>query len=177
MTEPIFFEIPVYLRSFAAHTSDMQTQEAEITQATDRDLYPETFQAIYNNFHSEIWYPWKYNEIVGYLNLYILGSQFRADIWLITNRRINKGIIKKKFKYVGKTLEKPLPRCKSSEQIFSFILEELMTLNKKKEYKSFAFDLKTFKVVGIYINWIELIDKLNSYKYPELRRAYFEDEN
>jgi hypothetical protein len=156
----------------------MQAQEAEMNKATDKDLYPETFQSIHNYFHSAIWYAWKYNEIVGYLNLYILGSQFRADIWFISQKRINKGIIiKKKFKYLGKTLERALPRNKSSEQIFSFILEELLTLNKKREYRSFVFDLKTFKVAGQYINWVQLVDKLNSFRYPKLRRAYLEDEN
>ncbi len=88
MTEPIFFEIPIYHRSLSAHTSDMQAQEAKITKTVNKDLYPESFKALYNGFHAAIWYGWKYNEIVGYLNLYILGSQFRADIWFITKKRI-----------------------------------------------------------------------------------------
>ena len=175
MTEPTFFEIPIYRCTLNEHTAYMQIEESKIKEAVPSTLYPESAQAILNNFHASIWYPWKYNEIIGYLNLYIMGSQFRADLWLAKKLRYNRGITKKTFKYYGKALEKQMPRNKSSEEIFEFMLEELKKLNER-DFRKHYFDLKTFKVIGKFINWIELIDKLNSYKYPEFRRSYFADD-
>ena len=64
----------------------------------------------------------------------------------------NKGIIKKKYKYLGKTLERQIPKNNSSLEVFGFIMEELVSLNKR-EYKNYFFDLKTFKVIGGFINF------------------------
>ena len=176
MTEPIFFEVPIYRCSLKGHTKEMELQELKIIESIPKQLYPQSHQAILNNFHVSQWYTWKYNEIIGYLNLYILGGQFRADVYMVDKKRHNKGVTKKKYKYFGKTLERHIPRNKSSEEIFQFILDELMDLNKR-DYKRFYFDLRTLKVAGKFINWRELIDKLNSYKYPEFRKSYFENED
>lgn len=175
MTEPIFFEIPIYRCSLQSHTIDMQLEEAKIIESVPKELYPESHQSILNNFHTSLWYPWKYNEIIGYLNLYIMGGQFRANIFMVDKKRYDKGITKKKYISLGKTLERHIPRSKSSEEIFKFIIEELVNLNKR-DYEKFHFDLRTFKVVGNFINWLELVEKLNSYKYPAFRKAYFEGE-
>ena len=153
----------------------MALEELKIDESVPKELYPESHQSILNNFHSSLWYTWQYNEIIGYLNLYIMGSQFRADVFMVDKKRYNKGITKKKYKYFGKTLERHIPRNTSSENIFNFIIEELMNLNRR-EYKNFFFDLKTFKVIGNFINWRELVERLNSYKYPEFRKSYFESE-
>jgi hypothetical protein len=152
----------------------MQEQEENIKKYISPNEAPESYQAAVNAFHNGMWYPWNYNEIVGYLNLYIMGTQFRADSWFITKKRINKGIIKKTFKYSGKEFEKYIPKEFSSREIFEFILKQINALNLKS-YKRFHFDLRAFKVIGSFVNWTSLIDGLNSYKYPEFRKAYFED--
>lgn len=174
MTEPTFFEIPIYNRRLSEHTVDMQEQEDNIKKYISPIDSPESYQAAVNAFHNGIWYPWNYNEIVGYLNLYIMGTQFRADSWFITKKRINKGIIKKTFKQSGKEFEKQIPRGSTSSDIFGFILKQLSELNSKS-YKGFHFDLRTFKVIGSFVDWKVLTDRLNSFNYPEYRKAYFED--
>jgi hypothetical protein len=174
MTEPIFFEIPIYRCTLASHSTFMDAEEQKVAPIENKEKFPVSYTSAYNYFHKEKWYSWKYNEIVGYLNLYIMGSQFRGDIWFICNQRINKGIIKKKFRLLGKTFEKEIPRLRSSTEIFEFIIETLIQHNKS-EYKKYHFDLKTFKVIGQFVDWVELTKKLNSYTYPEHRKKYFEE--
>lgn len=173
MTEPIFFEIPIYRCTLKSHTEYMGAEEQKLAPLENKEQFPVSYNSAYNYFHQEKWYSWKYNEIVGYLNLYIFGSQFRGDVWLVVKRRIDKGIIKKKFRLLGKSFEKEIPRHKSSAEIFEFILETLSNHNKT-EYKKYYFDLQTLKVVGQFVDWVELTKKLNSYNYPEFRKMYFE---
>jgi hypothetical protein len=159
MNEPYFFEVPIYHCSKKLHNEAMKKEEQKWASP--------------DNFQRFKWYAWKYNDIIGYLNLYIMGTQFRSDIWLIDKQRINKGIIKKKFILHGKILEKMVPLNRSSTEIFEFIINSLTELNKR-DYKKYHFDLSTFKVAGQFVDWIELTKKLNSFAYPELRLKYFE---
>lgn len=168
MTEPIFFEIPIYRCSLDSHTDEMKAQESNINMMVPKETSPESNQAMLDNFHNSIWYAWKYNEIVGYLNLFIFGTQFRVDIWFINKRRINKGIVKKRFIYSGKAMEKAISSKKPSIEIFHFVIEQLENLNKR-DYRKYTFDLTTFKTVGVFIDWVHLVDKLNSFKYPVSR--------
>lgn len=176
MTEPIFFEIPIYRCSLSSHSTYMIKEEQKFAPNENKEKFPSSYNSAYNHFHKELWYAWKYNEIVGYLNLYIMGSQLRGDVWFINNQRINKGIIKKKFRLLGKSFEKQIPRSKSSSEIFEFIIDTL-TSHNKLDYKKYHFDLKTIRVIGQFVDWVELTQKLNSYNYPEYRKHYFEEEN
>src|SRR5436305_15320129 len=97
MEEPIFYEIPIYRCTLCTHTIYMKDEEQKWMSFQNKEVSPDSYQSAYDYFHHDFWYPWHYNEIIGYLNLYIFGSQFRIDIWFIKKQRIKKGIIKKKF--------------------------------------------------------------------------------
>ena len=146
----------------------MKSKENQYTIEEYRETAPDSYQNMINYFHSTIWYPWKYNEIIGWLCLYILGTQFRGEYYFTTSNRIGKGIRKKKFKYSGKAFEHSLTRTTSSNEIFEEILRVLERVNKNEiPFKNRYFDLRTFKTIGKFVNWKNLIDKLNSFKYPE----------
>lgn len=175
MTEPIIFEIPIYRCKLAAHTEEVSAYEQKINEEIPKDKFPDSNASMLYHFHSNIWYPWKYNEIVGYLNLYIMGTQFRADVWFVNKQRINKGIIKKRFVYRGKAFETMIPRQSTSADIFQLMLNRIVRLNNI-DFMKFHFDLKTFKVIGQFVDWKELTKRLNSYTFPEHRHKYFEEE-
>ena len=128
---------------------------------------------MHDHYNASIWYSWKYNEIIGYLNLYILGSQFRADVWMVKKCRHYAGITKKKFLYCGKAFEKQIPRGYTSSEIFKFMIDQLLYINSK-DYKRRHFDLRAFKAAGRFIDWNGLIEKLNQFD-PEFRKNYSED--
>lgn len=169
MMEPYFFEIPIYRCDQKTHTKEMELLEKEWVKDEYKDYAPESYQGIYNYFHQSIWYSWRYNEIVGWISLYILGSQIRGDYIFITAKRIGKGIRKKRFRIYGKAFEHTLHRNLTSQEIFDEILSQLKKLMKsdnvlKKRY----LDLSSFLALGQYVDWMDLVDKLNSYKYPRI---------
>lgn len=160
MNEIIFFEIPIYRCSRKEHTNYMEKEKLKWEN-------PDAFTSF-------SWFAWKYYEIIGYLNLSIFGTQFTCDTWLIDKKRIPKGITKKKFKLLGKTFEKNLPKNKTSKEIFDFINESLVEYNKS-DFKKHYFDLRTFNAIGQFVDWLELTKKLNSFSNPDIRKKYFEN--
>lgn len=69
-------------------------------------------------------------------------------------------------------MEKPLnitcPKNLSSSEIFQEIVKELERLNKNEmPFRNRHIDLKSFKIIGEFVDWKLLVDKLNSFKYPK----------
>lgn len=87
ITEPIFFEIPIYRCESEKHRLEFDVKFDGLLKEIDKINYP-THHENYLQFLNEyVFYEWKYNEIVGYLNLYILGSQLRADYYFIDKKK------------------------------------------------------------------------------------------
>ena len=100
MIEPIVFEIPIYRCSSEHHAQDLQKirEKNYLEFAGPQNILE--FQDFKYFIENAFCYSWKYNEIVGYLNIYFLGSQFRIEYYYVQNKRINKGIRKKKIIYL-----------------------------------------------------------------------------
>lgn len=173
MTEPIFFEIPIYRTTIQNHSL-----EIEKTREKYYDKYPGLKEGEhFDNYKLVVEkicaHSWHYNEVIGFLRLYIFGSQLRVDYWFVTNKRIGKNIRDKKFMFCGKILEAQIDNDKSSKEIFEWIILELNDL-EKREFKKRHFDLRTFKVLGRFVDWKLMCSQLNSWANPDFRKKYFE---
>jgi hypothetical protein len=166
MTEPYYFEIPIYRCNQDTHTKEMESQLKEYTNEEIKEVAPESYQHWINYFHRSMWYPWKFNEAIGWICLYIFGSQIRGDYFLITSKRIGKGTRNKRFKFYGKAFEHSLPRNLSSSEIYQEITIALNMLKKNRPFKNRYLDLSSFETIGQFVDWVSLVDKLNSFKYP-----------
>ena len=158
MKDSIFFEIPIYRCSIEKYSNEVKVDYQKFAD----ECYLMGEADIKEYFYTKKWNPWKYNNVIGYLNLYILGNQFRADLWKVAKERYNKGITKKEFKYFDKTLQATIPRDLNSIEILEFIKHKLEDLNQK-EFKNRYFDLEAFTAIATFVNWKELIEKLNPY--------------
>ena len=77
----VFFEIPVYRCSFDAHSAEMESDKQRLIGHLSREDTPQTYDAMLHYFDTKVWYSWKYNEIVGWITLAVISSQFRAELW------------------------------------------------------------------------------------------------
>ena len=57
----------------------MKLEEQKMAPLANKAMFPESCANAYNFFHKEKWLSWKYNEIIGFSNLYIMGLQLRGD--------------------------------------------------------------------------------------------------
>ena len=172
MTEPIFFEIPIYRVPQSKHTAEQQLEKEKLAKPENKLIAPESYKSAEAFFERELWYPWRYNEIIGYLDLFIMGTQFRADYWKVKKQRYNRGITAKKFLYWGKAIEKQIPQIANSAEIYQ-LMKDAISESNKRDFNNFYFDMSVFNVIGLFVDWKDLSKKLNSFSYPQFRQAYF----
>jgi len=150
------------------HREEMKIIEKKYTVDEYKEMAPESYHNMINYFNSSIWYSWKYNEIIGWICLKVMGSQIRGDYYFIVKKRIGKGIKKKRFINLGKAFEYFLSNNLSSTEIFKEIISKLELLNKnERPFKNRYIDLETFKTIGKFVDWKLLVNTINSFDYPK----------
>ena len=158
-----FFEIAVYRCSpdsfHAKRERDTQEHLDWIARngGPPRDQFPDIYKAAAERF-VERYGTWRYNQIVGWVRLYVLGRQVRGEIWFVDAKRIRQDMSKKNFRYYGKAFELSfLPGEDSSAEIYSQVCAALQELCKGRLLRGRYLDLEEFHNVGSFINWRKLI--------------------
>lgn len=97
---------------------------------------------------------WLFNEIIGYIRLYIMGEEIRGEYYQHNTTRIKKTRTKH-FKLVTLKLasEKNLFK-KNNNEIYHIILDYIQECSK--ELKKLHIDIENFKEIGRYVNWNQL---------------------
>lgn len=101
---------------------------------------------------------WEYNEIIGYIKLYILGSQIRGEYIQHKSSRIRKTRTKSFIFKTHKLAAEINIYNKTNEEIYLLISKYLE--NCKIELKNRYIDLDNFNQIGKYIAWNKLIADL-----------------
>ncbi|MBM2815051.1 MAG: hypothetical protein HW421_1813 [Ignavibacteria bacterium] len=158
MPNNYIFEIPIYRISFEKYTKKVNNwkvaQLSKYSYFNETD--PKTYE-LYDNYLDSIKVPWKYNEVIGWICIYTLGTQYRADTYFMNNKSYSGLKVKKRIEYIGKTFELSIYPENSSEDIYELILNNLESLKKEKRFASKFIDLSAFKRIGKFINWKQLL--------------------
>jgi len=101
--------------------------------------------------------PWQYNQVVGWVRLYVLGSQLRGDLWKMTGKRLHRKS-RNQIRLLGKAFEISLTPDESSEQIRAKIEEELQRLQNELSKKKRVLDMQCFRTIASCIDWRKLVD-------------------
>lgn len=157
-----FFYVPVYRCSFDKFSSDFENwKNMELEKIAElKNTAPGTYE-ISKNIIEKHFYPWYFNEVIGWISLFVLGEQIRGDYFFIPNKRINKGIIKKKFNCYGKAFEISIYRNEDSHIIFNKVRDAINELSAESPFKKRHIDLQTFDRTFKFVDWRKL---LNEYK-------------
>lgn len=159
-----FFEIPIY-----------RISQERFNQKYDNDLqrYWEQFKELSGHAHNDIpkttrlnseqsfWEtycgPWRYNQVFGWMRLYILGSQVRGDLWRMVGKRFHRKT-RNQIRPLGKAFEIDFFSDESSEQILAKVEQKLEQFQKKWRKKKRVLDLECFRTLSSCINWRKLVD-------------------
>jgi hypothetical protein len=103
----------------------------------------------------------RFNEIIGYIEVHIVGSQLRADYWFTDKSRIVLGSRSKgRLTWRGKLLEKHFPphRELSSSTIFEDFRKSLhRAVGESDRLRKRYVDFTAFDRCGPFIDWSSLI--------------------
>ncbi len=155
--EKVFFEIPIYRCSKETHADLIDSKIAE--NFDNRGILTNIALE-----QEEIIYGFWYNEIIGYICLYILGQQLRGDYYMECSKRKRSGIRKKNFKHIGKAFELHINSEMTSEDIFKELIKEIHRINKA-DFRGRFIDIEVLANSGKYINWKLLASDFNVFKH------------
>jgi len=99
---------------------------------------------------------WRYNEIIGYLRLYFLGTQVRAEYWRVNRKRIVRTRRKIFQFWTWKVApETELPVNGSSAEIYKAVQEHVESC--RAALKGRFVDTRQLTTIGHYIDWRALL--------------------
>jgi hypothetical protein len=153
-----FFELPVYRLSEAQYIEEENKFLSDYYFETHTNKGIPKTTTTYEKFkensnrYRDIW---RYNEIIGYVRLYILGNQIRGEYYQHKTTRIRKTRTKH-FQFITQKLasEKSLSNNTNAD-IYNIILEYVQDC--KFELKKRYIDINNFQQIGKYIDWNRLI--------------------
>lgn len=160
MSEMYFLDIPIYRCTSERHAQEMEDEKQRLLNLglLYDDEIPESYVAgVQRLFESSVWYPWRYNEIIGWIRLFALGFQIRGEYWFIRAKRIRRDLRRKRVYYSGKTFEHSFHPDESAAKIYEEICRELERLQDERPFKGRHLDLDTFRTIGSFIKWRQLI--------------------
>lgn len=126
-------------------------------------------QALREEFQESFGGPWNFNQIVGWLRLYVEGSEIGGQIWWVIGRRLQPRMRKTfhlvSFSNVLPTWFRPHD---SAPAIFAEVLTQIESLAKKPSYRKRYFDLCAFRRIGPFVDWRALMDQAARIKRESL---------
>lgn len=99
---------------------------------------------------------WDFNEVIGYIEIYIMGNQVRGKYWQDDKKRFVKSR-RKQFKYVTHKLvhEVSFPHSSDNAQIYQAVLEYVSHCQRYLKLR--YIDQSNLTNIGQYVDWKALI--------------------
>ena len=153
-----FFEVPIYRCSLGDHAAALEHEQARYLGPLEALLHtePHQYEMARRRFQADRGYPWRYNEVVGWIRLYVLGDQIRGDVWLAEEKRLTRRG-PRSFRCRGKAIEIQLWPEDLSHVIFGKILSEISALRKQLLFRRRHIDVACLQQIGPFIDWRRLL--------------------
>lgn len=160
--EKYLFDLAIYRLSedhfIERYKSDLEKKFFKIWPDQERyAVSKELQQSIENHFWETYGMPWRFNQVIGWLRIYSLGSQVRGELWLTEAKRLVRRRSPPPVRWKGKAFELHTSSEESSEQILSNIRREINRAMKDLGRKQLVIDLECFENVAPKLDWKYLL--------------------
>jgi len=154
--EKYFFEIPIYRVTQKRFNDDYERDLARwFRSGPDPASLPEHLRmSLEQHFWDTYGGPWRFNQVVGWLRLYVLGHQIRGELWMSASKRFTRNG-RRRFRHVGKAFEMHCGKRQSPDEIRSEIQDELLRF--RREHRRLHLDLECFDRLAPTVDWNRLV--------------------
>ncbi|MES2961874.1 MAG: hypothetical protein V4694_05765 [Pseudomonadota bacterium] len=163
LPKKILFEIPIYRLSPTEYGHQLENYIEENSKNVHPDLTttPRFRDSLWKRFGGD----WKYNEIIGYIRLYIndeIDTRILGEQWW-SNSKVKKRKTRKKiFEYFyhksGFEIHRNDYYNKSNEVIFKLLSNTISRLKEDSDYRKYYIEDSLFLSVGKFIDWNGLLN-------------------
>ena len=159
-SQPLF-DIPVYRCSEGEYGKEFSEIERRYMGRFDERGAPISYSKIHQQFMETHWYPWKFNEIIGYIHLHVEHSptvriKIDGDLFYVNVKRIGRGFKGKMFG-IGKIFEHFVYEKNTSRQIYEGLVTGLEKLSHHRPLEKRYLYLEDFRRIGSLVDWRKLI--------------------
>ncbi len=160
------FEIPIYRIDPDAFINELQKYLDKTCQpiTSFEEYFPKNAKEMYDShryqYELHIGYPWKFNEIIGWVLLNIDREIFSGELFYKKGKRIYKGS-KSKITYRGEAFRFNIEDGITDLEIYSRIILKLKGLSKKSITRGRYIDTNRFETVGKFVNWKKLFEDIS----------------
>lgn len=165
MSDFYIFDLAVYRRTEEEYYADRDQSTARRLDASglSRERSPDSYRNAEEAFKDSYGGPWEFNQVVGWIRLYVEASHVGAHLWWVNAKRLQSKMRKTFYLTTpSNILATSFPPGVVSAEIFSDTLTHLEKLAKEKPLKGRYLDLGTFRNIGPFINWRELLNNAAS---------------
>lgn len=149
----VIFSIPIYFCSHTDFSKRIERKKKEF-DAKQKCSYAFKRYGIVQEFHT-IQRSWEYNQIIGWIEIYINGTTLKADYWLIDSTRITFNISQRRFEYRSKLADISITYNKSNDEIVADIKNFFRACQNgaySEKFKKYYIDTVQF------YEWLDFLD-------------------
>ena len=160
--EHYFFELPIYRCSerpfYSKYARDLEAHLAALWPPnTPPNILAELRPLAEDHFRKRYGGPWHFNQTVGWIRLYTLGTQIRGELWLTSEKSLVRRPQHKRIEKIGKVFEYHPDSNDSSAEIAKKTRKELVEAVKSIRNGRLILNLECFDNLAGHIDWGALI--------------------
>jgi len=167
MGDKYIFDIPIYRKTEDEFKAEIDTHVAKRVEwikshdPKSRPLSRKNYDRQVHSVIAESGGPWQFNQIVGWLRLFVEGNTIGCHPWWVDAKRLNRRMRNKRLYMTtfSDVLGAWFPD-EASTEIYDTLLERLMAMANEPKYKNRYIDLDVYRRVGPFIDWRGLLDGL-----------------
>jgi len=163
------FEIPIYRISPTSFDSELEKKLDRLTfpnplSSFEEHYAPEKAKEKYQEYRdkhqSDIAYPWKFNEIIGWILLNIDSDIFSGELFLKKGERIGKSS-RRRISHKDEAFRFDVTQQMTNMDIYSRVMTNLKNLKGQGILKKRFIDMNRFETVGKYLNWKKMFAEID----------------
>ncbi len=170
MNETFIFDVPIYRTSRASYNEDQESYIDEwlydhsgLSRAEMEDYYrthPNQKILKSDYYWRQYGGPWRFNNIIGYIRLYLDGYQVWGQLWYVYVKKVVRKprhkILICKNAGLGFGIPVDIPTKSSNGEIFDLVMKYLDSVRPR--FKKRFIDSSLLETVGPYVDWKSLIN-------------------
>ncbi|WP_278034125.1 hypothetical protein [Flavobacterium nitratireducens] len=166
-----FFELPVYRCSEVIYSKELDKLQKRIDlQVPYLKGQEKETEVIKTDLFYRFSHGYAYNEVIGWIQLYVLGNQIRGKYFFEVNpydkrkikKRFDKCIRKKQFELIGKAFECSI-YDDISDKIYLKIINQINNLTKEKPFVGKIIDTSKLEKISMFVDWKKLLKGLSKF--------------
>jgi len=156
--DKLCFEVPIYRCNEDKYADEMAKEKARCLGPLCRlrEKAPRSYATAERRFDENEWYPWPYNEAIGWIQISVRGEEIKGALYFVKAKKVRRRM-SKRFHWAGELFEIDVLLNDSSTKIYKTICAELDKFRSEWPYRKWYVDTEAFRNIAPFVDWRRLV--------------------